>query len=309
MSRERGAFPVDFNVDAFFSAIPATLKQSARNGKSHLKILKAQGRSLQNHLASTFALQLTGAQALDIAARSYGFSGYNHAREVLLSTPRTSARSPASEGDNMGARWAGLANVCEEGGYVLDGYDIFTHLEQAQSGVVTALNMLPKLDPAGWYTGVASRYSKKAYNGKGNFVLWTEDPHEDSKDTVTLLIERARRLAGTGVKSYLLLQKCNISDSHLVELLSSRQQFTPIVLGYVAACTGEEGIPRCLWDARAYSLFLSETESTSVLRETMSYVAKALAVSEECALNLLISIPDDKFLRIPPKPVASFERF
>ncbi|MCY0854080.1 hypothetical protein [Cupriavidus sp. D39] len=117
---------------------------------------------------------------------------------------------------------------------------------------------------------------------------------------MNMLIDRARRLANKGLQSYLLVDKTNISDRFLCQLLSCRHEFTPIIHGCEAACTGQEGVPDGLWSNCAYDLFLSETESTSVMLDTRRPVAQALGINEEQALNLLANIPDGKFLRIPP---------
>ncbi|MCY0856020.1 glyoxalase superfamily protein [Cupriavidus sp. D39] len=293
MPSEHTAFPVDFNVDAFFSAMPANLKHTARNGESHLKILKAQGKRLKSHLEAAFALRLTSAQALDAAARSYGFSDYNQAREALLKTQE----SKISDSDYP---WVDLAAACREGGYVIGGHSIVEHLTLSPTSVITGLNVFPKDVPQGWYLGAAARYSNKALIGNKHFVIRTENPNSRQNDLVVMLIERAQRLARVGLQSFLLLNKCNVDDELLCELFSSRREFTPIITGYAAACTGEEGVPRYLWSSSAYGLFLSQTDSTSVLRETMRHVAQTLGVTEERALNLLINVPDSKYLRIPP---------
>ncbi|MCY0854081.1 hypothetical protein [Cupriavidus sp. D39] len=161
MSSER-AFPHDFNVGAFFTAMPATLKRNAKNGKSHLKILRAQGKGLQSFLETAYSLQLSHAQAMDAVARSLGFADFNEAREVLVRAPANSAKDKWSKSAALGNRWANLADVCRDGGFVIGAQGIVEHLTSSPGPVITGLNLMPRPEPEGWYTGAASRFSKKS---------------------------------------------------------------------------------------------------------------------------------------------------
>lgn len=314
MSSE-SAFPADFNVGAFFSAVPANLKRTATNGESHLKILGAQAKSLQSYLGKAFSLQLTYAQALEAAARSYGFSDYNQARAALLQVPANAARgarvlefvtAPKAGAEDDSDDWADQSDVCRDGGFVMSRRDLLEHLLRTiPSAVITGVNLAPEPEPDGWYIGRSSNFSKRAFNGKKHFALWIDPFDKKGHDWVPRLIERAQRLADAGLRSYLLLDKQYISDEQLYGLLSVRRDFIPIIVGYNFACSGEEGVPFSLWSQSAYDIFLTETESTSVLLELRECASLALDATQEAALHLLTNIPRDKYLRIPPPVMAS----
>jgi hypothetical protein len=302
MNSETSAFPGDFALDAFFTAMPANLKASARNGEGHLKIIKAQGRMLQGHLNASHALELSSAQALDAAARSYGFTDYNQARAVLLASGQRSASSATVHSELPADPWVSMATVFQEGGFVVGNGDgpALDYAVRARPGVITAYDApMTEEPPKEWYfTRTRGPFSKVKFEGKGSVVVRPLDPLRETAQ-VPRFIDRAARLDAQGFRSYLLLSRAVVSNRDLRELLAIRQAFIPVVEGYAYPGSGMEGVPDFLWDS-AYAVFLSQTETTDALFRHVPHVAKALGVTEERALYLLSRVPSDRYLRIPP---------
>jgi hypothetical protein len=300
MKSETSAFPGDFALDAFFSAMPANLKASAKNGESHLKILKAQGRMLQGHLSASHALELSSAQALDTVARSYGFTDYNQARDALFATGLRGA-SADTRPELPPDPWVSMATVFQEGGFVVGKGDgsAMDFAIRARPGVITAYDAhMTEEAPKEWYFArTRGPFSKKKFEGKGSVVVWPLDPRTETAQ-VPRFVERATRLAQE-FRSYLLLSRGVLTNRDLRELLASRRAFIPVVEGYAFPGSGMEGVPDFLWDS-AYAIFLSQTETTDALFRHVPYVAKALDVTQERALYLLSRVPSDRYLRIPP---------
>jgi hypothetical protein len=329
MSVKHSSFPADFRLEAFFAALPENLKVRATNGESHLKILKAQAKCLRSYLVSHFAFKVTSAQALELAAHSYCFSDYNQARASLLESGRAgspdscllvgslgdstagSATRPSDSAPDIEGQqpWVDASAAWQEGGFFAGGDTRLKPARLPAGAVVTALNQHAEDPPGTWYHGDAKRYSKKTFLGKGSVILNAVDSWAKYEDLAATLVERAQRLAQRALLSYLVLERLNVSDHFIDHLLSVRRPFVPVICGYdTSVCGVPEGVPDRLWRTSAYPLFISRLESTDAVRETVPMVARSLAVPEDRAFSLLMHVPENRYLRIPPAQPGTGER-
>jgi hypothetical protein len=322
MSVSHSSFPVDFNLNAFFSAMPDSLKADARNGESHLKVLKAQGKRLQTHLMASFSLEISAAQALDATARSYGFTDYNQARDALLKTDRDNPLTPASrslnappggtavEGEPLSRLWVEQHKAWLEGGFYVDRTQILGPDRFPTDAVVTGVNIQFLGEPDGWHRGKSGNYSGEPFLGNGSFVhshslhRLVKGAASRRESPLPAMRERAERLAHEGFRSYLVIEDVGgvVDVKRFVEdLLSTTKPFTPIVFGDdYSDFFCPEGVFAPLWATSAYPIFISMLRTTMSLAKTAPKVAKCLGVSEERAFSLLMHVPEKHYLRIPP---------
>ncbi|ALL68238.1 hypothetical protein K788_00003710 [Paraburkholderia caribensis MBA4] len=325
MSAARSSFPVEFNLNAFFSAMPDSLKADARNGASHLKVLKAQGKCLQSHLMTSFSLEISAAQALDAAARSYGFTDYNQARDALLKTERDNASTLVARSSDAAALdtsshpantlshlWVEQQKAWLEGGFFVDRSQMFGPDRFPADAVVTGLNIQFMGRPEGWHRGTTDNYAGAAFDGSESLIvsrsllrMGFKNPTLSRQTSVLPpLLARANRLAHAGFRSFLVLENIRGVDDvkrFVEELLSTPNPFTPLVFGDdYSDFLCPEGVFDRLWTTSAYPIFIPMLETTMALAKTAPEVAKSLGVSEERALSLLMHVPRGHYLRIPP---------